>query len=199
MKHTIQQALALFSKSNNVIVWEMIKQSCIKFSKKYSIDKAKKENQEEKETQNRLALVTSELMHVTDVTRNSELSSELVDIQSKLEVIRIRRVQSVIFRSKLNWAENGERNTKYFFNLEKSRYKARNISCLQDENDVLQTDNNKILQITAKFYQKLYTEDNYSDFTLKNTFDKQVTEMQNVVFSNSAIDMKELGEALVRF
>ena len=38
------------------------------------------------------------------------------------------------FRSKCLWVEQGERPTKYFFNLEKRNYNKRVISGLEDEN-----------------------------------------------------------------
>ena len=74
------------------------------------------------------------------------------------------------FRSKCLWVEQGERPTKYFFNLEKRNYNKRVISELEDENGKV-VDENQILPEIEKYYGNLYsskisvTEDLLNQFT----------------------------------
>ena len=56
--------------------------------------------------------------------------------------------KEAMFRSKARWFEQGEKPTKYFFNLEKRNYDRRVVKELKDENDQILTnfkDVNKIL------------------------------------------------------
>ena len=54
-----------------------------------------------------------------------------------------------MFRSKCRWVEQGERPTKYFFNLERRNYNKKVISELETENG------NLIILIKLKFWQRL--------------------------------------------
>ena len=50
-----------------------------------------------------------------------------------------------MFRSKWRWVEQGERPTKYFFNLERRNYNKKVISELETENGNLIIDKTQIL------------------------------------------------------
>ena len=68
------------------------------------------------------------------------------------ELITTRK--GIIFRSRANWIEQGEKSTKYFFNLEKSRYNAKTSTLLYDSQGLEHTSDNEILEIEHKFYQR---------------------------------------------
>ena len=48
--------------------------------------------------------------------------------------------RGAMFRPKTRWTENGEKPTKYFFNLEKTRYEKKIISQLQIGEDEFVSD-----------------------------------------------------------
>ena len=54
-----------------------------------------------------------------------------------------------------NWLEQGEKNTKYFFNLEKRNYEASSLTRLKI-NDQICEDKKLIARHVADFYQELY-------------------------------------------
>ena len=56
---------------------------------------------------------------------NSNLRKQLFDNEIKLNKILDQEVTGVITRSRIQWAEEGERSTKFFFGLEKSNGKKR--------------------------------------------------------------------------
>lgn len=65
--------------------------------------------------------------------------------------------QSAIFRSKAQYQNLGDKPTKYFFNLERSRARARSINKIQSEKDgVVITGGKKILEELCRFYARLY-------------------------------------------
>ena len=47
---------------------------------------------------------------------------EYDDLKTELRLIYEDRGKQAMFRAKCRWIENGERPTKYFFNLEKRNY-----------------------------------------------------------------------------
>ena len=70
-------------------------------------------------------------------------------------------------KTKSRWYEEGEKGTRYFYNLEKARYNARTCQTLLI-NDKEITEEDQILEHLREFYQVLYKK-GCTDFTLKNT------------------------------
>ena len=65
--------------------------------------------------------------------------------------------RGAIIRSRVQWYNDGEKNTKYFLNLEKRHLKQKTIKCLHlSDNEVVNTDE-EILKEAKSFYQKLYS------------------------------------------
>ena len=64
----------------------------------------------------------------------------------------------------------GEKNTKYFFGLEKSRYNAKTCYRLITEEGHELEDQDEILKEQRKYYQELYQEDEYVDFKYEQYF-----------------------------
>ena len=76
-----------------------------------------------------------------------------------------------MFRLKCRWLENGERPTKYFFNLEKRNHNKKIVTELTTEDDSSIKDENVILDKIESFFKGLYTsnisfsETKYNKFT----------------------------------
>ena len=85
------------------------------------------------------------------------------------------RVKGLIFRSKVRWHEGGEKNTKYFFALEKMRYNSKTCYKIIDQ-DVELEDPEQIIQVQKRFYDELYREDKEVNFDLVNTTEINVPE-----------------------
>ena len=62
----------------------------------------------------------------------------------------------VQIRSRVQWVEQGEKNTKYFLGLEKTRRTRKTINSLYDENGVVTRQQTKILQLSKSYYENLY-------------------------------------------
>ena len=61
-----------------------------------------------------------------------------------------------MIRSKARWCEQGERRTRYFFNLEKRNHFNKYITKLSVENRTL-TFSDEILNEEHRYYKRLYT------------------------------------------
>ena len=114
---------------------------------------------------NRRELEIKELLKELDDTicnsdnlQNVERELKLFDnLKKELEVIYEHKGPAAIFKSKCRWIEQGERPTKYFFNLEKRNYNKKVIAEIETENGEYITDENQILSEIETYYHNLYS------------------------------------------
>jgi len=86
--------------------------------------------------------------------------NELSSLESKLNKILDFETNGLIIRSRCRWAEEGEKSTKYFCNLEKRTCEKKNIHrILSDDASVIISDPKTILDRISKFYENLYSQD----------------------------------------
>ena len=68
----------------------------------------------------------------------------------------------------MQWYDKGERNTKYFMNLEKLKQSNKTCKSLYNEKGNVLTCQHQILTEQLNFYRKLYTSDHNVTFTYQN-------------------------------
>ena len=126
----------------------------------------------------------------------SEQSLEQLESE-KAELISLQeeRTKGLIFRSKARWVMEAERNTRYFYNLEKARYNSKTCQRLLTEEGEVTTDPDQILSMQWKFYQELYSADPTVEFTLQNTSGVAVPE-NSMAKSTKQIAFHELTAAV---
>ena len=81
---------------------------------------------------------------------------------------------AMMFRSKVKWYELGERSSKYFYSLEKSRYNAKTCYKIIDDEGTEICNPDAILEEQRRFYEELYMEDEDVCFNLENTYNIHV-------------------------
>lgn len=102
-----------------------------------------------------------------------------------------------IFRSKTQFYDEGEKPSKYFFNLEKSRARAKSVSALKmDDSQEVVKDQKQILNMLKSYYQKLYTSHEHTRFEKVNEGESPTLseEMKNAMDLPFTLD--EISEAL---
>ena len=77
----------------------------------------------------------------------------------KLNSIIDIEIKGIITRSRAQWTEEGERYTKYFFGLEKSHNKKKNVCKIMD-NGVELYNQNYIFNHVVEFYKQLFRSTN---------------------------------------
>ena len=135
--------------------WELckveIRNFCTEFGKVLA---CKKRNEE---SQLYAQMLSTEKQLINSPT-NEILQNQLLQQKQKLELIQLNKAKGAQVRARMKWIEDGERNTKYFCNLEKHNGKKKIISRLRTESGEVVTDQNKIMQEQVSFYQKLYSQ-----------------------------------------
>ena len=84
-------------------------------------------------------------------------SQKYIEIKQKFELIIMAETEGARIRSGQQWAEEGEKCTKYFLNLEKQRSKANTIFLLNNKNtnkSIKQSD--EILSELANHFANIY-------------------------------------------
>ena len=77
-------------------------------------------------------------------------------IKNELELLYDKKVEGIITWAKARWHEHGEKNSKYFLNLEKRNHIKKHIRKLYISG-VISTDPISIMNSQKQFYSKLYS------------------------------------------
>jgi exonuclease III len=115
------------------------------------------------------------------------------------------KANGAIMRSKASWAEFGERNSKFFLNLEKRNHNMKCITKLLNDDDIEVTNPEEILKYEETFYKNLYSnpikniqeqqdEQNATEFFKDETLPK--IHQSNKIKCESDITMHETSIAL---
>lgn len=134
--------------------WEWTKYEIRKFTRTFEKRLREEHRKKEKELNK---LLTS----LTERQDNGEsgLEERLLATRDTLAELELVRAQRIIFRSRYNWSQYGERSSRYFLNLEKRKTQNKVVSALRDDRGRLITDSKEILKYEHDFYQSLYSGD----------------------------------------
>ncbi|MES9884044.1 MAG: reverse transcriptase domain-containing protein [Sedimenticola sp.] len=149
IKNSISEIAEINKEANPNILWEVIKGTIRNESIKYCARKNRKDKLEEVKLQEKI----DELVKANIDT--PEAIDEINNHKKRLEDIYEKRAEGIIFRSKVNWVEGGEKNTNFFADLEKRKFDRKIISELNVNGQKI-TDKDKILEEQKRFYQNLY-------------------------------------------
>ena len=84
---------------------------------------------------------------------------EYDELKTEPQSIYKEKGKQAMFQAKCRWVQNGERPTKYFFNLEKRNYKKKTIGEIRLQDDSITNDRNRILDQIENYYKNLYMSD----------------------------------------
>ena len=96
------------------LVWELVKLKIRSYSVPHCIRKKKERSKFRK----KLELDLENLQIKLDESNNIETLENYNITKKELEQMDNEHINSIIFRSKVKWVEDGEKNSKYFLNLE---------------------------------------------------------------------------------
>lgn len=180
------------------IVWELIKYEIRKYVQTYSREKAKIKRQCVDELNTKLTHLETLLAESPD----TETLNQLFQIKKQLQQIEEERVQGLMLRANVKWHEEGEKCSKYFFDLEKQNYIKKNMTKIK-VNDKVITDQKTIQEEQVNYYRNLYSskisdKENISDSFFLSRDIKQLSE-SDVIKCNTPITKQELKESLHTF
>ena len=86
----------------------------------YTIAYSKRLAKSKKDLEKKLLAKLNNLMAQEENARNnSQLRVDIYNTRARLKKITEQKVKAAMVRNKVRWVEHGEKNTRYFLNLEK--------------------------------------------------------------------------------
>ena len=114
----------------------------------YSAFKKKQNNLREETLQREIKIL--EEKEILDLEKTDKLKDEL-------EKLRKEKLNGVMIRARVRWAEEGEKPTRYFCGLESRNYINKIIPCAYKEDGTLINKQDEILQEVKCFYSNLFS------------------------------------------
>ena len=152
--------------------WELIKGSIRNTSIKYA-SRAKK--QKEKREQE----ICKHIQNIESNTNNNDSDLDRLNtLKLELDAISTERINGIILRSKAQYVENNEKNSKYFASLEKRHYEQKTITKIKTNQSTIITDLKDIISEQRNFYQQLYKARPTIESELK-FLDTPITQLNN--------------------
>ena len=137
-----------------------------------------------------------------DIHTDDNIMQDYETTKHEYELLQKRKTQGLIVRSRAQYVEHGERNSKYFLSLEKRNQSIKHIKCLVNESGKIISHPTEILKEHEMFYQKLYTEseiERHIDPSARYFLEDEnlaTLKPQSREMCDSFITMEEYGKAL---
>ena len=161
--------------------------------------KIKKRNLEQKQDEIEKSFkILEEQIANTHANDSQKLWPEFEKKRFELEAIIEYQTKGAIFRSKSQWYNKCEKNSKYLLNLEKRHCRQNTITQLKiNDMDVIQSDK-EILHECEDFYKNLNSSKTQVNNSSKDFFPqtRQVLRNENLYFCEGPLSSKECLEAL---
>ena len=138
---------------NDQLLFETLKLEIRGITIPYCATKKRKREEREKELEIQLTKLKTEL----DESASDDKQTEYEIRQNELILCRKNKIEGIIVRSKAKWYLEGEKNSKYFCNLEKRHYTEKLMTKIIVEDDKEIEDLDTIIKEQKKFYESLYT------------------------------------------
>ena len=137
------------------LYWELLKMEIRSTTIAYS--KKKKFNLRNRETiiQRKLEELDTEIC--SNQNLDGDILMEFENLKNELTEIYSVKGKEAMFRSRTRWIENGEKPTKYFFNLEKRNYEKKMITQLKTTDGEIISDMTKINKEIENYYKNFLT------------------------------------------
>ena len=149
MKHNLQLWKTEYAHEDKRVHWELLKYKIRQFTIKYSKQKKRETTTRRKELEHELIYLEQNLSVADNIIRYDSIKQEIQQIEDK-------EIEGIIIRSKVNWYEHGEKSTKYFLGLEKSKAINKHVKKLETNNSTI-TNPDDILNEEVKYYKNLYS------------------------------------------
>ena len=156
MKETIRTAKANATLLDPFEKWEFMKIEITDFCKTYSKEIAKSKKSEMSTFTRMLSELKEEIVKAP-VNHLVDIENAIKHLEGELQKHTLEKVNSYIFRSRVQFARDGEQNSKYFFGLEKRNYFSKNMRSVRCSDGSITCEQSKILKEQTKFYKSLYT------------------------------------------
>ena len=96
------------------------------------------------------------------VTAYINLKNQLTEKEAELQRMHEEHVRGILVRTRATWISEGEKNSRYFLNLEKRNFDKKHIQKLRKGETTI-TEPRDIITEEKRFYETLYTSNDIED------------------------------------
>ena len=141
------------------VQWDWLKYNIRKETIHYSKAKAKQRRERINSIENKLKLAEEEQAVTLTVENLNKLENLKTEYEKEYEYI----TRGAIVRSRVNWYEKGEKNNKYFLNLENNNKTKSTIRKLERKDGIITTNPKIIMDALHSFYSVLYSDESNAE------------------------------------
>jgi ribonuclease HI/exonuclease III len=182
------------------VIWSEVKNEFKALAKKHSKEKRIAKEKEKKSLQAKIRdkLVELNRALLEDKEKINKEHTELVQQLKEKERNEIHRLQE---KAKARYAEQGEKCSKYWFQLNKKKHPPSTIFAMQDHKGKITTRTSQMVKIASKYHENLLKKPEWTaerasaTKELLSKIDKKITQEQAKTFEKG-ITMAELSEAM---
>ena len=171
------------------VLWDLIKYKIRQQTIRYSKTKAR----ERRAKLQNLEKDLKECAEKCDSHPNTKNLEELECLQTEYDSMYDYITQGTIIRSRATWYEFGERNNKYFLNLENSNKKKSTVRKVFNREGKLTTDPKQIMNELEVFYSDLYDGSKCADMGSFSSFLSDLNEIPSLVEEKKNVCEGKLG------
>ena len=182
------------------LLWEMIKMEIRAATILFSKRKAKENRNEERNLLEKFNCLQEQIRSTFDEAKKAEIDR----VKSKLAKVIAKKTQGTIVRSRARWYEFGEKNNKYFLNLEKRNHRKKHITALKNEDGFILRNAKQILAEEENFFKNIYKSKTISIETNNSVHffdspDLKTLNDEEAGRCEGLLTIKECAEALNKF
>ena len=148
--------------------WEMVKHNVRESSQHYSRIKARERSDENNKLKEKLQTLETQLAKDAN---DEDIWRQVYEIKKKLELTELDKARGAALRAGIKYIEEGEKCTKYFLSLEKSRSQANTIKKLKNHNGVETRTGSEIVEEIGLHFEKIYNQNSNSFEFVSNSID----------------------------
>ena len=152
---------------NPHVIWDAFKCTITGHCIQYCCRKKKEGIKNKLDIQTKIDQINSKISKISRDNDHhlTELLNELDSLETQLDKIFDQETAGLIVRSRIKWAEHGEKNSRYFCNLEKRSNDKKNIFILKNNLGSTISNQMDIIRELQSFYQSLYSSSSTPDNT----------------------------------
>ena len=116
--------------------------------------------------------VRQELIKKKELLRKAELEAQVIgvnhrirELKTEIDVLMDREARMWAQRSRLLWASQGDKNTRYFHSWATKRFRKNQIRGIRDEMDGWKTEPDEIAIVLTGYYQNLFSTSSPENFS----------------------------------
>lgn len=138
--------------------WEYLKLQITTYASGFAAQRAKGKSKLIEMLENKIKKLDEKILNSEQGNQRNLLVKSCQKTKNFLENEYAEKTAQAIFRSKSRFYNEGEKNSKYFFNLEKANYNAKCIRFLENDDGSTVSEPKEILKEEARYFQKIFTE-----------------------------------------